>query len=231
MTFHNYAEEEVLAKVAEVFASERASGAGGFCACELCRLDVACYVLNRYPPQYQTSGRGLAHRQSDYSEKLQRDADLAALIYRGIQQINHARRPHAAGEAAGQAEVPQGMFFNFPQIVGRLIHSTGFIPLAGLCVRLLSESGRELPMADGRWTNPCLISDQTPGVYSFWPLPERAGPGEGERSWEMKVAVDDSSFQPLRHYFTVKTTAEDGWLSYTTGRRVMTLPDLFLVPL
>ncbi len=231
MNVHNYAEEEVLSKVAEVFEAEKARRGTSVCACEACRLDVVCFVLNRLPPQYQTSGRGLEHRESDYSEKLQREADMVSLIHRGIERISQARRPHCPEDDSPAEQAPKGFFHNFPQIVGRLIHSTSFEPVTGVVVRLLSEAGQELRMTDSRWTNPCLISDRTPGVFSFWPLPQKASATGQQAAWELKVAVDDPSFQKLRHYFSVKTVAEQGYLEYSSGSRVMTLPDLFVIPL
>ncbi len=231
MTVHNYAEEEVVGKVREIFDAETARGGGAICTCEHCRADVACFVLNRIPPRYQTSSRGLAHRESEYGQKLQREADLVSLIYQGIERIRRTRRPHGEDGETPAKPVPQGSFFNFPQIAGRLIHSTTFEPVTGVVVRLLSEEGLELRMTDSGWSNPCLISDRTPGVFSFWPLPEKAAcPGQ-EKSWELKVAVDDPAFKKLRHYFTVRTVAEEGYLQYTSGNRVITLPDLFVVPL
>jgi competence protein ComFB len=231
VTVHNYAEEEVTGKVREIFDAEAARGESGICTCEQCRMDVACFVLNRIPPRYQTSGRGLAHRESEYGEKLQREADMVSLIYRGIDRIRETRRPHCEEDEGEGEGPPRGVFFNFPQIVGRLIHSTSFEPVTGVVVRLLSEEGSELRMTDNRWSNPCLISDHTPGVFSFWPVPRKADrPGE-EKSWELKVAVDDPSFEKLRHYFTVRTMAEEGYLNYSSGGRVITLPDLFVVPL
>jgi competence protein ComFB len=231
VTVHNYAEEEVLAKVAQIFEAEEAASGTRACTCEKCRLDVACFVLNRFPPTYQTSGRGLAHRESDYGEKLQRDADLTALVRRGMERIAETRRPHCPEDGEGQAaESQEGAFFNFPQIVGRLIHSTSFEPIAGVTVRLLSESGQEMRMTDSHWSNPFVIPDRVPGVFSFWPVPEKATAAGEEKAREMKVCVDDPAFESLRHYFTVKAVSEDGWLRFSSGSRLLTLPDLFLVP-
>ncbi len=231
MTVHNYAEEEVLAKVQEIFDAEQAKELKRFCTCEYCRTDVACFALNRVQPLYQTSGRGLAHREMDYQEKLQREADLVSLIYRGIERITETRRPHGYRVAEEIEEAaPQGCFFNFPQILGRLFHSTSFAPLWKIEVRLLSEKGEVMRMTDSRWTNPCLIPESTPGVFSFWPVPEKAKASGQAKSLELEVAVDDEAFEPLRHYFTVSLVSQEGYLKYESASRILTLPDLFLIP-
>jgi competence protein ComFB len=233
MIVHNYAEEEVLSKVAEIFDAEEAKGTKRFCTCEFCRADVACYALNRVPPVYQTSGRGLAHREMDYRDKLQRDADLVSFIYRGIERITETRRPHGMAEGGQCIEeaTPQGFFFNLPQIVGRLFNSTTFEPLTGLPVRLLDRSGAESCMTDRRWTNPCVIPGNIPGVFSFWPVPERAESAGERKEIELKVSVDADGFESLRHYFTLDLVSEEGYLRFAAGMRVLTIPDLFLVPL
>jgi competence protein ComFB len=231
MKVHNSAEEQVFAAVTEIFDAEEAKEKKRFCTCELCRTDVACFVLNRMPPMYQTSGRGLAHRELDYQEKLQREADLVALVYQGIERITIARRSHVGRcEETHEDQTIKGFFFNFPQILGRLFHSTSFEPLTGIHVRLLSEDGLEMKMTDFRWSNPCIIPESTPGVFLFWPVPERAAESGIQRSFELKIAVDDAGFESLRHYFTVSLASEEGYLGYASGNRVLALPDLFLIP-
>ncbi len=231
MTVHNYAEEEVIGKVTEIFDAEEKKPKRSFCTCDFCRADVACYVLNRVAPLYQTSGRGLGHREIDYREKLQREADLATLIYRGIERITATQRPHVFGNAVSvEDQEAQGYYFNFPQILGRLFHSTSFEPIIEVAVRLLSENGDELKMTDTRWSNPCLIPANTPGIFSFWPDSEKAGALGEKKNVEFKIAVDAEAFEPLRHYFSVPLVSEEGRLHYVSGSRVFTLPDLFLIP-
>jgi hypothetical protein len=43
--------------------------------------------------------------------------------------------------------------------------------------------------------------------------------------------VDAEGFEPLRHYFTIEVSSEKGYLRFSGGNRVCTLPDLFLVPI
>jgi competence protein ComFB len=233
MTVHNYAEENVLKAVAEIFEAEAAKPKRRFCTCDFCRTDVACYVLNRVPPLYQTSGRGLAHRDIDYQEKLQREADLVALVYRGIERITETKRPHGYEGANGERfeeQAPEGHFFNYPQILGRLFNSAKFEPVSEVEVRLLADDGSEMRMTDPRWINPYMISSNTPGIFSFWPMPEKAASSGMHKTSELKIAVDAPGFEQLRHYFTVTLVSVEGYLRYPSGNLGVTLPDLFLVP-
>jgi len=232
MNVHNYAEEMVFSTVAEIFNAEEAKAEKRFCTCELCRTDVACFVLNRIPTLYETSSRGLAHRELDYQTKLQRDADLVALVHEGIERVKKTRRIHgAASDEIPEAQAIKGCFFNFPQIVGRLFHSTRFEPLSGIPVRLLSQDGSKMKMTDPRWPNPCLIPKSTPGVFLFWPVPQKTERSGIKMDFELTVAVDSQGFEPLRHYFTLPLTSEEGYLRFVGGERVLTLPDLFLIPM
>jgi competence protein ComFB len=233
MMVHNFAEENVLKAVAEIFEAERAKPRKRFCTCDFCRTDVACYVLNRVPPQYQTSGRGLAHRDIDYQEKLQRDADLVALVYRGIERITEIKRPHGYADADGalfEEQAPEGFFFNYPQVLGRLFNSAKFEPVSGVQVGLLAPDGSLMRMTDPRWANPCAISTNTPGIFSFWPMPEKAASSGVQKNVELKIAVDTRDFEQLRHYFTLTLVSVEGYLRYPAGNLGITLPDLFLVP-
>ncbi len=233
MTVHNFAEESVLKAVSEVFEAEETKPKKRFCTCDFCRSDVACYVLNRVPPQYQTSGRGLAHRDIDYQEKLQREADLVALVYRGIERITEIKRPHGYADGSGEKyeeQAPDGFFFNYPQILGRVFDSAKFEPISGVDVTLKTEDGGLIRMTDPRWSNPCTVSPNTPGIFSFWPMPEKADAGGIRRDRELEIAVDIPGFDQLRHYFTITLVSVEGYLRYPSGNLGITLPDLFLIP-
>lgn len=47
----------------------------GFCNCQNCRTDIACFVLNRLPPKYYCSESGKIHSIAD-SINRQLDTDI-----------------------------------------------------------------------------------------------------------------------------------------------------------
>jgi competence protein ComFB len=225
LTVHNYVEDEVLSLVESVFAVEEGKERTEFCTCSHCRADVACFVLNRTQTAYMTSSRGLNRRELDYPGRLQREADLAALMHEGMERVRLARRPH---EGADSASAPAGAFFNFPQIMGRLFHSTTFAPVTEVTVSLLLGSD-PAAMVDGRWCNPYRIEPQTAGAFSFWPRPIPSMAAGVRKAFDLGVTVDAKGFQPLRHFFPLSLESEDGWLRFQDGNRIHTLDDLFLV--
>ena len=93
MKIHNILEDIVISKVEEIFNEEEKDRALGFCTCRQCRMDVACYVLNRSEPQYVISGRGYAHLKSEYDEDSQKTTDITALVLEGIKKVSHSKRP------------------------------------------------------------------------------------------------------------------------------------------
>ena len=103
MKIHNLMEDIVLDKLHEIFDEEELTTFNnGFCTCYQCRLDVACYVLNRIQNKYVTSSRGLAHLRTEYQTNLQKSADLVSMIHDGIKQVSSTRRPHSNHSEHGQ---------------------------------------------------------------------------------------------------------------------------------
>ena len=77
MTIHNILEEEVINQVNNIYDQASEMGITWItCDCEQCRLDTATYVLNRIPPKYIVSGRGMNHNISSVNP--QQKADLNA---------------------------------------------------------------------------------------------------------------------------------------------------------
>ena len=103
MEIRNLMEDAVLAAVGELFELEEKDPRLGLCTCGQCRLDVACYVLNRIKPEYILSGRGLAYSERDMLEKVQRlfDGHLEhqecanLLLTRRVSQAGENREPAA----------------------------------------------------------------------------------------------------------------------------------------
>ncbi len=229
MRIHNLMEDMVLKVVNEIFDDEEAKKSMGFCTCHQCRLDVACYVLNRLPPMYMISSRGLAHIESDYQHRVQLEADIVALAREGIEQVSSAKRPHFPHQDEEEEEMPEGPFFNFPQIVGRIYNSSNFEPVCGIDVSLLL-GGNLAKMVNPNWENPYPIAENTTGVYSFWPYPLGADSRGLKKEVELEIAIDDARFEPLRHFIKLELESEDGFLQYLSGNRIFNVEDIYLVP-
>ena len=229
MTIHNLMEDLVTKTVNEIFDEEEQQPRHGYCTCPQCRLDVVCYVLNRVPPQYAVSGRGLAHILSDYQDQLQTTADLVALINKGIQTVSATRRPQFAHDGADAPHAPEGPVYNFPVVEGRLLSGVTFEPVSGVAVSLLSE-GTKVEMIDGNWPNPYPVSDRAAGSFFFWPFPVAAEAAGLPRSFDFELAVAAPEYDEIHHFFKIELVADPSFAGQIHYQRAHKLTNLVLFP-
>jgi competence protein ComFB len=233
MEIHNITEDIVFAKVQEVFdAIEKEGGKGDFCTCRHCRLDTACYVLNRSQPRYIMSNRGVARAEQETIERQQLEADIVALVYDGIKRVSHHQRPnfrHSPQGAEGAPNTGNTPFFNIPTIVGRIFNGINFSPLSDIQAEL-RQDGELTVMKDGNWQNPYTIVDKTEGTFTFWPQPVPADAAGARKIFEFSFRVAAPGFEPLNHHFQIPVTGEMGTASSYSMDRTFKLPDLYLFP-
>jgi competence protein ComFB len=228
---HNIAEDLVRSVVGDIFAAEERDRRLGFCTCSQCRLDVACYVLNRLPPEYVVSGRGVAHAAKDYQERIQRQADAITLANEGWRRIDQSRRPHFEhGSGRSRIQYPAPPVFNYPTIIGRLFNGTTFDPVDKAQVSLYRD-GRLVPMIDPNWQNPCSLLASTGGTFIFWPYPEKADSTGESRAVEFELRSSPEGFAPLTHFFVLRVNSEGAVQDQFSLQRQFILPDLTVFPL
>ncbi|MFP4205417.1 MAG: late competence development ComFB family protein [Spirochaetaceae bacterium] len=225
MEIHNLMEDEVFRRVNEICDEEEQSGGAGYCTSRACRLDAVCYVLNRLPPRYASSGRGLAHVERDIAADTQLAVDITKLAHEGLQRISSVRRSYY--DQDGETTQTRGPCFNFPAITGRILDGESFFPVDGATVYLLYE-GEPMEMYDARWQNPYVLAAHTYGTYSFWPKPLPADSVEASVALDLQIVAEAEGFERLEHFFTVELAAE---ASATGTRRIggdHHLPDLYM---
>lgn len=231
MEIHNVTEDIVLDAVNEIFDEiEREGKPNRPCTCFQCRLDTACYALNRSVPRYVVSSRGVARAETDSIEKQQEEADVVSLIYEGLQKIAKSKRPHFEHQNRKDGPVlAEGPVFNFPTLVGRVFNGQNFEPMVDIDVFLLAD-GKLSPMLDANFQNPYRLVSNTAGTFSFWPQPVRADSVGEERKFEFAVAAAAPGLEELRHYFEVTVTSEHQVATSFNMDRTFKLPDLYLFP-
>jgi competence protein ComFB len=231
MELHNTAEDLVLACISEIFDSiEKSNNPDNLCTCNQCRMDTACYVLNRTSPHYIVSSRGAARVEQESIRKQQLDADIAALIYEGIRRVNHNQRPTAVhGAKQAEADTLNTPMFNIPTIVGRLFNGANFAPVAGVKVELY-RNGELVPMKDNNWQNPCTLVPNTEGTFTFWPNPLPAAASNLHEVFEFNVRVESDEFETLNHFFKIPVISDARTIDSFSLSRTVKLPDLYLFP-
>lgn len=230
MEIHNLMEDLVKSTVDELFDTNRPEQAS-WCTCQQCRLDVACYVLNRMKPEYVLSSRGLAHSEQDYNEKLQRIADVVTLVREGWAKINATPRPHFDHTRSAVAvQLPAGPVYNFPPIMGRLFDGVNFSPLADLSVCLTDNQGRLVPMMDANWQNPYPLVKNLAGTFIFWPYPVEGEGGKAERLFTFKVSAACEGYDGLEHFIELRVPLQEKVQDQFSMQAIHRLPDMYLFP-
>jgi competence protein ComFB len=228
MEIHNITEENVIQTVKEVCdAISRQENPEKLCTCSQCRLDTACYVLNRIAPHYVVSNRGIARMEMESFGKQQEEADIAALVHEGIRRVNATVRPyHKSSKTRDPDNSP---VFNIPTIIGRVFNGLNFSPLDGAEIELWGNGGLT-PMKDINWQNPYKLVYNTEGTFTFWPDAVRADTAEQRETFEYSIKISAPGFEDLHHFFRIPVISEEETASAFSKRRSFKLPDLYLFP-
>ena len=229
MNVHNITEDLVFSAVTEICDTiEKEGSKAGYCTCEYCRLDTACYVLNRMTPNYIVSSRGAARAgQTDIAHQ-QTVADIGALIHEGLKRVNHNQRPNRSHEAE-RGGARHGPVFNMPTIVGRIFNGQNFEPLTDVEVEL-RRNGAPVPMKDRNWQNPYHLEVNTKGLFTFWPAPIPAKEADAKGAFEFLVTVEFPGLETLNHIFTISGISEDTSTDTFSMARACRIPDLYMFP-
>ncbi|GAB1481651.1 late competence development ComFB family protein [Treponema sp.] len=232
MDIHNSAEDIVLVAVNDICdAIEKEGKESRPCTCYQCRLDTACYVLNRTNPRYVVSSRGAVRAESETLEKQQEEADVVSLIHEGLTKIAKSRRPHFDHDSSHSIapELPAGPAFNIPTIVGRLFNGLNFEPMNDVEVTLYFGS-KKAEMMDPNWQNPYILIDNTAGAFSFWPKPVPASKENQKQHFEFTLVAQIPGFEELRHYFEIPILSASQAEAAYSLERTFKLPDLYVFP-
>jgi competence protein ComFB len=228
---HNTAEDIVFAQVTEVCDSIEKTKKGEICTCRQCRIDTACYVLNRIGPHYISSNRGVTRVEQGTIAHQQEEAEIVSLIYEGIGKVNHNRRPfinhgakNAEPETASNAPV-----FNLPTIVGRIFNGLNFEPLSEAKIEL-RRNGDLVAMKDASWQNPFDMVSNTEGMFTFWPSSIPAESANTHKVFEFSVRLEAPNLEPLIHFFKIPVTSEIQAAGAYSMERSFKLPDLYMFP-
>ena len=232
MELHNIVEDIVISDVTDIFNTiEEQGNPKKYCICWQCRLDTACYVLNRSSPQYIVSNRGASRVDINPIKTQQTAAEITSLIYEGLKKVNHNQRPNADHSSSSShiSEYKDKPVFQFPTITGRLFDGTNFSPISDVNVQLL-YNGKAAEMKDNNWQNPLNLVSHTNGTFTFWPAPIPAKKIDEHASFEFTIQIETKEYDTLNHIFRVPVISEILTKDSFSLMRSFKLPDLFMFP-
>lgn len=231
MKIHNIMEDIVWSEIESVCESiTNDPQYKELCVCPQCRLDVACYVLNRVEPRYLVSGRGLERVELSFNQR-QEDTDLITIIFEAFKIVAHNKRPGRSHDAAEKSasEFSAKAYFNLPAIMGRILDGRNFAPMSGMRVSLYLD-GRLLIMNNDNWQNPCFLHEKTEGCFTFWPESLAADVVGEEKTVELELKAEAEGYEPLAHYFEVRLSGEREREESVSMRHTLRLPSLYVFP-
>jgi len=231
MDIHNTNEDFVFESVQKIFDEiQRSGNPEQFCMCYQCRIDTICYTLNRISPNYIVSNRGFTRTYQEGINQQQSEADINALIYKGLRLVNHNLRPTAPHDGTGViTHKITPPLFDIPTIAGRIFHGISFEPLVNIDVELY-YNGELVQMRNSNWQNPYRIVPNTPSIFSFWPTPLVADVPDITKEFKFTIKVNSPDYEPLSHFFTISAISKFHNPQSYALNRTFKLPDLYLFP-
>lgn len=223
MNLYNQFEQLVSDTVDQLFDELIADGSSDVCDCRQCRLDVACYALNRLPPRYIVSERGFTHMEA--TRDIQERADLIALVNEGIERVSTTRRPGHNDSGRADSPARPGPSFDFPVITGRVLEGTTFEPISAAEVAVIVDGIPAAPHGP-TWRNPLELTGNALGRYSIWPGPLDADAIGVLRRFAIIVSVSSPGHEPLDHRFTIDI--ESAQSVSPVPKRTHEIEDLYL---
>ena len=228
MNVHNVMEEKVFKHVNELYDQMKNQNISWFsCDCEHCRLDTASYVLNRIPPRYVVSGRGVSHNVS--LDDTQLKADINSLVIEAIQAISNARRPYHNSNKQEKIDTSENPAFNFPTFIGNVYDGTTFEPLPGAKV-LLKHNNVISEMADYTWQNPNTTTSVTKGVFSFWVKPILTKAAKENAVFNFTIEVSAEGFDSISYDFAVPLISDSQPQRALNSTYSLKVQDFYLFP-
>ena len=224
MEVHNLMEKIVIDTVEDIFSNVEYLDKNRCPNTNACKTDVICYVLNRIPPKYTTSSRGLAHLGNAYIDKPQSLADVTALVNEGIKQVGAHKRPAVTEQDPALPELP---VFNFPIIKGKVFDGKTFAPHCGSMISLKMNS--ELtPMIDLKWNNPAELIDETDGSFLFWPMPVKSASIGEEHDFSFTININAEGYKPVKHFINLSLISENSYVNSMEVSRIYKVESIYL---
>ena len=231
MDIHNTNEDIVFNSVQSIFDEILKGGnTEGFCLCDQCRMDTICFVLNRTDPHYIVSNRGITRMEQDSIKRQQNEADIVALVYKGLRLVNHNHRPKGPHEETifGTVDFNKPAF-DIPTIVGRLFNGVSFVPITDVEIELHCE-GELVSMRNKNWQNPYTLISNTAGSFTFWPAPIHAEAPDINKVFKYSLKVVSPNYEQFNHFFDVPSVSNILTPFSYSMNRTYKLPDLYIFP-
>ena len=211
MNVHNIMEDVVNKHVDELYEQVKNEKSSWLtCDCQNCRLDTVNYVLNRIPPKYVVSGRGVTHSAATLNDH-QLLADINALALEGMRIVSSTKRPfHSQDRKDCMMSPIMSPAFNFSTFSGKILDGSNFEPVYGATL-VLKLDGVQAEMVDKTWINPYETCKSTKGAYTFWVKSVPAEKAGIQRTFTFTLDISAPGYEDFSYTFAVPLVSEESF--------------------
>ena len=227
MNVHNLMEDVVKKSVNNLYARVKGENVAWLtCDCENCRMDTISYVLNRIPPKYVVSGRGVTHN-AEYFQSAQLQADIDSLALEGMRIVSATKRPFHNEARSSIENKPKHPAFNFFTFMGSVLDGNTFEPVSDATVTLKLD-GKLAEMFDVSWPNPYKTVQSTKGVYTFWIKPIDAEKAGIVKYFPISVEVEAEGYTETVYHFEAPIMSEESVRTELDSTYTLKIKDLVI---
>lgn len=231
MNVHNLMEDIVTKAVNTLYDRVKGENVTWLtCDCENCRLDTVSYVLNRIPPKYVVSGRGVTHN-AEYLASSQLQADVDSLALEGMRTVSSTKRPfHTENRKDCTIQGNNGKStpaYNFFTFMGVVLDGNTFEPVPKAKITLKME-GKLAEMVDKTWSNPYIMVPSTKGVYSFWVKSIPANKSGEREYFKFSIEIESEGYSDSVYHFEVPIMSEDAVRETLDSTYTLKIKDLVI---
>lgn len=228
--------KNTVESVVEDTLAELLKNRDDICKCDKCLLDMKAFALNRLPPKYVVSERGLIHAELDSYKDMQFNADVIGTIFEAIDTISGKTRPEYEHKRQtinpAQLENPtQEYYFNFPHIVGFAYINDKLDYSDNIRISLIDEkTAQPVEMMESSWKNPVVSHLTTMGLFSFWPKAIKSDkPSSQGLFFDFTLILEKEGFQTEQRNLQFKVTSEQRIFNFIRKDQIKKIPPIILI--
>ena len=147
--------------------------------------EIVAYILNRIPPKYTTSERGVLHGKLEARYIIQQKTDILMLLYEAI-EIFRKRRNTQTDTQIDDIDIIK---CRFSHIFGEILEESTFTIVPNVDVTMFYK-GKPAEMVNSGWKNPYRTNKATMGFYHFWPIYDEEMGDRGKITFRLEFKND-----------------------------------------
>jgi competence protein ComFB len=236
MALHNIMEDVVSQYLNDILKEKN-----DICNCEQCMEDMKCYALNKVKPMYVVSSRGVIHTENKKRLNYQDEIDVYSIVVEAVSIVSKTKRHdekinldgivRSCEEEETKYTSKSGCFFNFPQIVGRILDSETLNAIDDVEVSLnYQEFDAPLKMFNNKWKNPLKMVSQMEGVFTFWPAPEPSEKNGIQKEYQLNLKISKPGYETIRRFIQLRIISVNELNSFVKTENIYYLDDIYLYP-